>query len=160
MISSSGYLGPAGLHNNNAYPPHCVGGAAGYVDRLIFGIHHVHNRPTSKNVYGSGAFDPEGMLGILTSILHIWLGVQTGTILLAYKDVMSRVWRFVVWSLICGVGGLVLCGGYVNQGLIPVNKNLWRVKNKFLHNFTETLFTKTKMFILELPFCAGLFHLF
>lgn len=121
----SGYLGPAGLHNDNAFPSHCVGGATGYVDRLIFGIHHIHNRPTSKKLYGSGAFDPEGALGVLTSILHIMLGIQAGNVMLTYKIAKSRVIRLLLWSVVCGVGGFVLCGGIANSGLIPVNKNLW-----------------------------------
>ena len=41
----------------------CVGGAAGYIDRQFFGIKHIYSNPTSKAVYESGAFDPEGLLG-------------------------------------------------------------------------------------------------
>ena len=43
----------------------CVGGAAGYIDRQFFGINHIYSNPTSKAVYESGAFDPEGLLGKL-----------------------------------------------------------------------------------------------
>lgn len=76
-------------------------------------------------MYGSGAFDPEGALGILTSILHIMLGIQAGNIMITYKTAKSRVTRLILWSVVCGVGGFVLCGGISNSGLIPVNKNLW-----------------------------------
>jgi heparan-alpha-glucosaminide N-acetyltransferase len=58
-----GYLGPAGLHLDNAYPGHCIGGAAGYIDRLILSVQHIFNKPTTIGVYGSGPYDPEGILG-------------------------------------------------------------------------------------------------
>ena len=59
-----GYLGPSGLYNNNeTLGVDCVGGAAGYIDRQFFGINHIYSNPTSKAVYESGAFDPEGLLG-------------------------------------------------------------------------------------------------
>ncbi|CAL8121890.1 unnamed protein product [Orchesella dallaii] len=120
-----GYLGPGGLHRNNSISKQCVGGTTGYVDRLIFGQHHIHNRPTSKAVYDSGPFDPEGLLGVLTSLLQIWLGVQAGLILLTYRSSSARVYRFLTWSAFCGIVGLLLCGGFKNEGWIPVNKNLW-----------------------------------
>ena len=61
-----GYLGPSGLYNNNeTLGVDCVGGAAGYIDRQFFGINHIYSNPTSKAVYESGAFDPEGLLGKL-----------------------------------------------------------------------------------------------
>lgn len=111
--------------------PACVGGAAGYLDRLVFGLNHIHNRPTATRVYGSGPFDPEGILGVLTSVLHVWLGVQAGMIMLTYKSVKSRVLRLMTWSIFCCIVGLFLCGGYQNSGLIPLNKNLWSVVNIF-----------------------------
>lgn len=118
-------MGPGGLHDDSAVPPQCIGGATGYIDRLIFGINHIHNWPTSKKMYESGPFDPEGVLGILTSIFHIWLGVQTGVIVLTYNNAKARLVRFLVWSGACGIFGVILCGGFPNDGWIPVNKNLW-----------------------------------
>ena len=60
----TGYLGPAGLHLDSKYPSICVGGAAGYIDRWFFGTNHIYNWPTSREVYDSGPYDPEGLLGI------------------------------------------------------------------------------------------------
>lgn len=62
-----GYIGPAGLHLNNAYPAECVGGAAGYIDRWILTVQHIYQYPTSREVYHSGPFDPEGVLGNLNT---------------------------------------------------------------------------------------------
>lgn len=58
-----GYIGPAGLHLDNRYPGHCIGGAAGYIDRLILTTQHIYNWPTARSVYESEAYDPEGILG-------------------------------------------------------------------------------------------------
>ena len=63
-IILSGYLGPGGLHDDAKYFD-CVGGAAGYIDRMILKEAHLHY---SATVYKSGPYDPEGILGTLTSI--------------------------------------------------------------------------------------------
>ena len=49
-----GYLGPGGLHmapENSTQPSiyeNCTGGAAGYIDRQVFGDHHMYDSPTCK----------------------------------------------------------------------------------------------------------------
>jgi heparan-alpha-glucosaminide N-acetyltransferase len=60
-----GYLGSAGLHLDNAYLGHCIGGAAGYIDidRLILSVQHIFNKPTTINYHGYGPYEPEGILG-------------------------------------------------------------------------------------------------
>ena len=56
-----GYLGPGGLHMHSAFA-NCTGGAAGYIDRLVFGVKHIYQHPTSRSIYHSTQpFDPEGM---------------------------------------------------------------------------------------------------
>jgi heparan-alpha-glucosaminide N-acetyltransferase len=50
---------------DNQYNSSCVGGAAGYIDRWILGINHIYSNPTPKAIYGSGPFDPEGILGMV-----------------------------------------------------------------------------------------------
>ena len=42
-----GYLGPGGLHDNGSYF-NCTGGAAGYIDRKLFGENHIYGHPTSE----------------------------------------------------------------------------------------------------------------
>ena len=46
----SGYLGPGGLHDGGKFS-NCTGGAAGYIDRVIFGDSHIYNWPTAKQVH-------------------------------------------------------------------------------------------------------------
>ena len=82
-IKQTGYLGPGGLHMDNLYNSSCVGGAAGYIDRWILGINHIYSNPTPKPIYGSGPFDPEGILGmffgfgaLITSIVILHLNLS------------------------------------------------------------------------------------
>jgi len=120
-----GYLGPAGLHLENKYPGVCIGGSAGYIDRVVFSENHIYSWPTAKSVYKTGSYDPEGLLGILTSLFQVWLGVHTGTMLLTFSQSWSRIKRMLAWALVTGATGSLLCGGIANDGWIPVNKNLW-----------------------------------
>lgn len=53
------------------------------------------------------------------------LGVQAGLTLLVFKKHYQRIIRWLVSSLVLGVFGGLLCGFSKEDGLIPVNKNLW-----------------------------------
>lgn len=54
-----GYLGPGGLHNKSSNV-NCTGGAAGYIDRVVFGKNHLYHDGSATSVYQSLPFDPEG----------------------------------------------------------------------------------------------------
>ena len=43
----------------------CTGGAAKFIDVAVFGEEHIYQHPTSIQVYGGVAHDPEGLLGTL-----------------------------------------------------------------------------------------------
>ncbi|KAK4013056.1 hypothetical protein OUZ56_025299 [Daphnia magna] len=120
-----GYLGPAGLHLDNKYPGQCIGGAAGYIDRLILTVQHIYNWPTTRQVYESGPYDPEGILGSMLCTFQVFLGAQAGVTLLVFSDWKSRIIRWLSWSVLTGAIGTVLCLASQNDGWIPVNKNLW-----------------------------------
>lgn len=56
----TGYLGPGGYYHFGKFP-NCTGGAAGYIDRLVFGS-HMYSK-TENPVYGTILpHDPEGIL--------------------------------------------------------------------------------------------------
>ncbi|XP_048248503.1 heparan-alpha-glucosaminide N-acetyltransferase-like isoform X3 [Haliotis rufescens] len=120
-----GYLGPGGLHEGGKYE-NCTGGAAGYIDRVIFGNSHIYGNPTAKAIYKTSVpYDPEGLLGTLTSCFLCFLGLQAGKILLQQKDWVQRCKRFLIWGIILGVIAAILSKASKNDGFIPICKNLW-----------------------------------
>ena len=52
-------------------------------------------------------------------------------IVLTYSAHGDRLKRFVAWAVVTGVLGLALCGASLNDGPIPVNKNLWSLSYVF-----------------------------
>lgn len=63
-----GYIGPGGLADYSAHP-NCTGtlicavssdliisagGAAGYIDKMVFGENHMYQNPTCKEMYQTG----------------------------------------------------------------------------------------------------------
>ncbi|XP_007455521.1 PREDICTED: heparan-alpha-glucosaminide N-acetyltransferase [Lipotes vexillifer] len=124
----TGYLGPGGLGDWGKYP-NCTGGAAGYIDRLLLGDHHLYQHPSSTVLYHTEvAYDPEGILGTINSIVMAFLGVQAGKILLYYKDQTKGILiRFAAWGCFLGFISVALTKASENEGFIPVNKNLWSI---------------------------------
>ena len=123
----TGYLGPGGLHENGNHW-NCSGGAAGYIDYQFFGEAHIYDEPTSLEVffhdeyYFGGymrAYDPEGLLGSINSIVIVFLGLQLGKILQFYPDSKSRAIRFCIW------GGVLLC---IGGGLTGVQEKIQKEK--------------------------------
>ncbi|XP_043839813.1 heparan-alpha-glucosaminide N-acetyltransferase [Dromiciops gliroides] len=124
----TGYLGPGGIGDFGKYP-NCTGGAAGYIDRLLLGEDHIYQHPSPNVLYHTKvAYDPEGILGTINSIVMAFLGVQAGKILLFYKDQHKQIMlRFFLWSAMLGIISGVLTKFSQNEGFIPVNKNLWSI---------------------------------
>ena len=142
-----GYLGPGGLHENGSHF-NCTGGAAGFIDRKILGINHMYQEPTCKFIYNDQLpYDPEGLLGCLTSCVLTYLGVMTGHIILHYYEQKFKVVaKFVFYGFFFGLSGLVLCKFSLNDGWIPINKNLWSLSFIFVMA-SIGLFTLSLLFI-------------
>jgi len=85
----------------------------------------MYQREKIRQVYDALVFDPEGILGCLTTIVQVFLGVQCGVTLLTYPTATDRLRRWIGW----GVGLALLTGVLtlfsVDDGIIPINKNLW-----------------------------------
>ena len=124
LLSCFRYLGPGGIGDYSEYV-HCTGGASGYVDQQVLGTSHVYTGPTCGSLYDCQAYDPEGILGCLTSIVLTFLGVQAGRIIKYFPDHRARVVRWVLWGVGLASLALLLCGAKQNGGWIPINKNLW-----------------------------------
>lgn len=122
----TGYVGPGGAHLGGLYA-NCTGGAAGHIDRMIFGLKHMYKHCTAHQVYNTMMpFDPEGALGCLNSIITVFLGVQCGRILLNHQN-GGRISRMLAWFFILGMISGVSSGFSLNDGFIPINKNLWSI---------------------------------
>lgn len=120
-----GYLGPGGLHMHSNFS-NCTGGAAGYIDRFAFGEKHIYQHPTSQSVYHSTQpFDPEGLLGTLSTCITVYLGVIFGRTILYFNSTKVRMVRWLIQAAIYGIVGGILCSWSKEEGVIPVNKNLW-----------------------------------
>ena len=118
-------MGPGGLHDGEKYS-NCTGGAAGYIDRLVLGYNHVYKHPSCMLIYNTVLpYDPEGILGILTSCFIVQLGAVAGRIIFTFKSDKARLTRWFLWSLFLGLIAGFLCGWKKEGGIIPVNKNLW-----------------------------------
>ncbi|CAH6787174.1 heparan-alpha-glucosaminide N-acetyltransferase [Phodopus roborovskii] len=130
----TGYLGPGGIGDLGKYP-RCTGGAAGYIDHLLLGDNHLYQHPSSTVLYHTEvAYDPEGILGTINSIVMAFLGVQAGKILLYYKDQTKAIlMRFAAWCCILGLISIALTKMSADEGFIPINKNLWSI------SYTSTL---------------------
>ncbi|KAM4837011.1 heparan-alpha-glucosaminide N-acetyltransferase isoform 1-T1 [Thomomys bottae] len=124
----TGYLGPGGIGDLGKYS-NCTGGAAGYIDHLFLGDDHLYQHPSSSVLYHTEvAYDPEGILGTINSIMMAFLGAQAGKILLYYKDqTKSILIRFTAWCCILGIISVALTKASANDGFIPINKNLWSI---------------------------------
>ncbi|XP_054874512.1 heparan-alpha-glucosaminide N-acetyltransferase isoform X3 [Amphiprion ocellaris] len=121
----TGYLGAGGIGDNSLYP-NCTGGAAGYIDRWMFGD-NMFRYPTCKELYKTTQpFDPEGVLGTINSIVIGFLGMQAGKIIIFYKKMNIHILcRFLVWAVLLGISAAILSKCTRDGGFIPVNKNLW-----------------------------------
>jgi heparan-alpha-glucosaminide N-acetyltransferase len=137
----TGYFGPGGLDNNSMFSK-CTGGATGYIDKLLLGSNHIYSRPTCLHIFKTTEhFDPEGLLGTLNSIVLTYLGVRAGRIIIFDKNnKLNHIFHWLSWSLFCLVLFALLTGLDTENGLIPVNKNLWTL--------TYTLITASSSFFM------------
>eukprot|EP01111_Echinosteliopsis_oligospora_P017978 TRINITY_DN8006_c0_g1_i1.p1 TRINITY_DN8006_c0_g1~~TRINITY_DN8006_c0_g1_i1.p1 ORF type:complete len:620 (+),score=124.10 TRINITY_DN8006_c0_g1_i1:36-1895(+) len=144
----TGYLGPGGLGDGGVFY-NCTGGAARYVDVSVFGEKLIFQSPTSQQFYNTGSYDPEGILGNLTSIFLCFLGTQLGRILQVHSSPFSRAKRFAGWGIAFGALGTLLCLGRQNAGWIPINKNLWSASFVFVMGGTGFLVFTLVYFLVD-----------
>ena len=120
----TGYLGPGGLHGGGQYA-NCTGGAAGYIDRFVFGENLLPRLATLMTYEAKVPFESEGLLGTLTASVTVLAGCQAGKILLGHQNWKGRVARWMSWAVFYGVAAGILCNFSAEGGIIPVNKKLW-----------------------------------
>jgi hypothetical protein len=119
-----GYNGAGGIADEGNYPD-CTGGIHRYIDVSIFGESHIYDGPTCTELYGCQSYDPEGLLGSLTACTLTYTGVVTGRILVHFTGHSDRTRLWLSIGLVLIFVSACLCGFSQNDGLIPINKNLW-----------------------------------
>lgn len=119
----TGYLGPGGQYAYRGKFSNCTAGAAGYIDRLVFG-NHMYSK-NENTIFGPIArYDPEGIMNTLSAVLIVYVGVHAGKILLHYYQCNSRVIRWLLWSAFVGIIAGILCNFDKTDGVIPVSKRI------------------------------------
>ncbi|CAL8299720.1 unnamed protein product [Merluccius merluccius] len=121
----TGYLGAGGIGDDGLHP-NCTGGAAGHIDRWMFGD-NMYRYPTCRELYRTTQpFDPEGILGTINSVVMGFIGMQAGKIIICYRrDNVQLLSRFLAWAVVLGASAAILSKCTRDGGFIPVNKNLW-----------------------------------
>ncbi|KAL2734398.1 heparan-alpha-glucosaminide N-acetyltransferase-like [Vespula squamosa] len=120
-----GYLGPGGYDTFKKYT-NCTGGAAGYIDRYVFGNHMYHQ--TQNPVYGVILrHDPEGIMNTLSAIFIVYLGIHAGKIILYHYYCNSMILRWLLCSLITGIIAGFLCNFSKEDGIIPLSKKMMTI---------------------------------
>ena len=110
-----------------------TGGAHRVVDLRLWGEDNFYHSPTCKHDYKCVSYDPEGTLGMLTASTMTLIGVHAGRVLLIFRDShISIVSRFVIHGTILCLVSALLCNFSQNDGVLPVNKNLWSPSFIFL----------------------------
>lgn len=105
--------------------PNCTGGATGYIDHMILGENHIYQWGKARSTYDALPFDPEGLFGCLLTVVHVFFGLQAGHTLMVHTEWKARVKRWLCWGIVTGLVGGALCEFSLDDGLIPINKNMW-----------------------------------
>ena len=63
---------------------------------------------------------------------------------MTYKNDMQRIIRLISWGLVTGLIGFALNGTTREEGLIPINKNLWYVWYSILLFWTANFWCSSK----------------
>ena len=86
---------------------------------------HFHNSQTiSQKIHQRNHFYLY-FAGCLNAAFQVFLGCQAGYTILTYQGHLPRLLRFLAWGLVTGGMALLLCQASLNDGWVPINKNLW-----------------------------------
>lgn len=85
---------------------------SGYIDKVVLGVEHT---------YKQSGFDPEGVLGVLSTAAQALLGLALGKFLIANPRNMRGL------AAVVGIGAAMAASGWLLAGVIdmPLNKPLW-----------------------------------
>src|SRR5450830_1357637 len=125
------------------------GNAASKVDLFLLGENHLY--------HGEGmAFDPEGILGILPSIVNVIAGYLAGSFLrqTAPAQLRRSLYQLAVAGVMCVA--VALCWNTV----FPINKKLWTSSYVMLGVGLDVLLLVALMFIIDVRRITGWTYFF
>lgn len=114
----------------------CTGGAAGLLDRAVFGENHLPQDPACKYLYGCGSFTRYGLLGAVNFSFSVYLGLVVGDYFLDARQFRRRV-RFVflvMTSCMFLAASLTYFFKPWPDNLLPLVKALWSLSFVLLAN--------------------------
>ncbi len=112
-----------------------------WLDRLIF-PNHLY-RWTSQPDAGYPAYDPESILGTMSSLGTCIGGVLTGLWLRKKQDDLPR------WAGLFAVGFLLMVGGLLWGEVFPINKKLWTSSYVLYHSGLALLTLSTVWWVVD-----------
>lgn len=94
--------------------------------------------------------------GCLLTIVHTFFGVQCGSTLLLFARPLDRVKRMLGWGFATILFGCILCKFSINDGPIPINKQMWSLSYVLVTTgFAFLLFTMFYVIIDVKRFWSG-----
>lgn len=129
----TGYIGPGGNATESgdavlaASLMNCTGGAHLLVDLTMFGRDHIFQTPTCQQAFGTGPYDPEGLLNWFMVAATSHLGYCSALLVIGTEDdgVSKTFYRRP--KRVIGAGAALITAGLLVERLagVPINKNLW-----------------------------------
>lgn len=134
----TGYTGPGGLHMHSKFK-NCTGGAARYIDALVFGAKHLGRAPYCKRTYRTDvSFDVSGILSGFNCFLTMYSGVYAAGVFVYYSETKARLAILITCGVVQSFLGSVLCL-FSAEGGLPLNKQLWTLSFALLTSGTAFL---------------------
>lgn len=129
------------LFFGNGYE-YSVDSIANTLDRWVFSVAHAHSEILNdpSHIF----IDPEGCIGVLSSIAHYLLGILCGSLLLSKDNIEVKVNRLSVFGTALLFAGLLLSYGE------PINKNLWSSTYVLLTSGLATLTLSMLVWIVDI----------
>ncbi|XP_060649542.1 heparan-alpha-glucosaminide N-acetyltransferase-like [Drosophila nasuta] len=90
------------------------------------------------------------------SVVQTLLGAYAGVTLLVHSTWQSRLKRWLLGALLLGLLGGALCGFSRENGIIPVNKNLWSLSFVFVTVALALLLLSLLYYVIYVrQWCSG-----
>lgn len=135
-----GYQGPGGKVDRGANW-NCTGGLYGYIDTYLFTANHLRLTPACSYMFSCQPFSNYSILGFVTFLYGVYLGMMTGQMFYQNKHYERRI-KFLILEAIfslCVGAGVGMTSDHLHTSLIPPNKSLWSLSYITLSNFVTCL---------------------